>query len=84
MRIGSLLGHQEIVNGRRSRARRRLGLCRSVPARRGSLGGARSEVGQGHASSQVKRRNMSVVVYIVLTVAIFALLGLVQKLVEGL
>jgi hypothetical protein len=29
-------------------------------------------------------RNMSVVVYIVLTVAIFGLLGLVQKLVEGL
>ena len=28
--------------------------------------------------------NMAVVVYIVLTVAIFALLGLVQKLVEGL
>ena len=28
--------------------------------------------------------DMSVVVYIVLTVAIFALLGLVQKLVEGL
>jgi hypothetical protein len=27
---------------------------------------------------------MSVVVYVVLTVAIFALLGLVQKLVEGL
>jgi hypothetical protein len=27
---------------------------------------------------------MSVVLYIVLTVAIFALLGLVQKLVEGL
>jgi hypothetical protein len=27
---------------------------------------------------------MSVLVYIVLTVAIFALLGLVQKLVEGL
>jgi hypothetical protein len=27
---------------------------------------------------------MSVVVYIVLTLAIFALLGLVQKLVEGL
>ncbi len=30
------------------------------------------------------RNDMSVVVYIVLTVAIFALLGLVQKLVEGL
>jgi hypothetical protein len=28
--------------------------------------------------------DMSVVMYIVLTVAIFALLGLVQKLVEGL
>jgi hypothetical protein len=28
--------------------------------------------------------DMSVLVYIVLTVAIFALLGLVQKLVEGL
>ncbi|HWY01164.1 MAG TPA: potassium-transporting ATPase [Mycobacterium sp.] len=30
------------------------------------------------------RSDMSVVVYIVLTVVIFALLGLVQKLVEGL
>ena len=30
------------------------------------------------------RSDMSVVVYIVLTVLIFALLGLVQKLVEGL
>ena len=31
-----------------------------------------------------ERSDMSVVVYILLTVAIFALLGLVQKLVEGL
>ncbi len=31
-----------------------------------------------------ERRDMSVVIYIVLTVAIFALLGLVQKLVERL
>lgn len=31
-----------------------------------------------------ERSDMSVVVYIVLTVAIFALLGLIQKLVEGL
>ena len=31
-----------------------------------------------------ERSDMSVVVYIVLTVVIFALLGLVQKLVEGL
>lgn len=31
-----------------------------------------------------ERSDMSVVVYIVLTVAIFALLGVVQKLVEGL
>jgi len=30
------------------------------------------------------RSDMSVVVYIVLTVVIFAILGLVQKLVEGL
>ena len=30
------------------------------------------------------RSDMSVVVFIVLTVVIFALLGLVQKLVEGL
>ena len=30
------------------------------------------------------RSDMSVVVYIALTVAIFALLGLIQKLVEGL
>ena len=30
------------------------------------------------------RSNMSVLIYIVLTVAIFALLGWVQKLVEGL
>ena len=30
------------------------------------------------------RSDMSVVVYIVLTVVIFALLGLIQKLVEGL
>lgn len=29
-------------------------------------------------------RRMSVVIYVVLTVAIFALLGLIQKLVEGL
>ena len=34
--------------------------------------------------NSVERRSMSVVVYIVLTVAIFALLGLVQKLVERL
>lgn len=32
----------------------------------------------------IDRSDMSVVVYIVLTVAIFALLGLIQKLVEGL
>ena len=32
----------------------------------------------------VNGENMAVVVYILLTVAIFALLGLVQKLVEGL
>ena len=32
----------------------------------------------------VRESVMSVLVYIVLTVAIFALLGLVQKLVEGL
>jgi len=31
-----------------------------------------------------ERRNMAVVVFLVLTVAIFALLGLVQKLVERL
>ena len=31
-----------------------------------------------------RRRHMGVVIYIVLTVAIFALLGLVQKLVERL
>jgi hypothetical protein len=31
-----------------------------------------------------ERRDMGVVIYIVLTVAIFALLGLVQKLVERL
>jgi hypothetical protein len=43
-----------------------------VPGRRNPAG--RKRVGDG----------MSVLVYIVLTVAIFALLGLVQKLVEGL
>ena len=32
----------------------------------------------------LKEPNMSVLVYILLTVAIFGLLGLVQKLVEGL
>ena len=36
------------------------------------------------AGLSVNGDDMSVVVYIVLTVAIFALLGLVQKLVEGL
>ena len=37
-----------------------------------------------NVASNRRRSDMSVVVYIVLTVAIFALLGLVQKLVEGL
>ena len=36
------------------------------------------------AALYVREKPMSVVVYIVLTLAIFALLGLVQKLVEGL
>jgi hypothetical protein len=40
--------------------------------------------GRRNPAARKRRSDMSVVVYIVLTVAIFALLGLIQKLVEGL
>ena len=39
---------------------------------------------RGPVNVSIERSDMSVVVYVLLTVAIFALLGLVQKLVEGL
>ncbi|BBZ30155.1 hypothetical protein MMAD_44500 [Mycolicibacterium madagascariense] len=38
----------------------------------------------GRPPARVNGVDMSVLLYVVLTVAIFALLGLVQKLVEGL
>jgi hypothetical protein len=41
-------------------------------------------LGSYRLASQVNGDEMSVLLYVVLTVAIFALLGLVQKLVEGL
>jgi hypothetical protein len=41
-------------------------------------------LGPYRLAPQVNGDEMSVLLYVVLTVAIFALLGLVQKLVEGL
>ena len=43
-----------------------------------------SEVDEGRALSLVKRSYMGAVTFIVLTVGIFAVLGVVQKLVERL
>ena len=42
------------------------------------------EAGETRPVRKRERSDMSVVIFIVLTVAIFALLGLIQKLVEGL
>jgi len=67
-RKGPAPGRQETVKARFAR----LNWVLPVPGRRNPAG--RKRVGDG----------MSVLVYIVLTVAIFALLGLIQKLVEGL
>jgi hypothetical protein len=48
------------------------------------LSWADSLYGRRNPAARKQRSDMSVVVFIVLTVAIFALLGLVQKLVERL
>ncbi|SBS72951.1 Potassium-transporting ATPase, F subunit, putative (modular protein) [uncultured Mycobacterium sp.] len=47
-------------------------------------GNAARAVAARTSSIRRERRDMGVVIYILLTVAIFALLGLVQKLVERL
>ena len=54
------------------------------PCRRGPSGCCLERNRRASRLRSIEWRNMSVVVYIVLTVAIFGLLGLVQKLVERL
>jgi hypothetical protein len=74
-------GRKETVNEHREGRWHGLAF-ESVPGHgecRGSTG-----VGGPSVARSVNGDEMSVLLYVVLTVAIFALLGLVQKLVEGL
>jgi hypothetical protein len=72
----------DLCEGFRKDSRRRR--QETVKAASTALNWVFSVPGGRNPAARKRRSDMSVVVYIVLTVAVFALLGLIQKLVEGL
>jgi hypothetical protein len=81
-----LIRHSTPLAGRAEESRKGRGPPRkeSVKTAVSTLSGSDSLTSRRSPAGRKRGSDMSVVVFIVLTVVIFALLGLVQKLVEGL